>query len=100
MEYLAFSDRCIVYFQVEDQGVLVRDLKAKDAKSQATKDAIAQLLKLKEEYKKATGSEWKPGQTPVSAAPVPAAPSSGSSDAASLYKKVSIIIPRLVHLLF
>ncbi|CAP38175.1 Protein CBR-EARS-1 [Caenorhabditis briggsae] len=65
--------------QIDDQGLLVRDLKAKDAKSQATKDAIAKLLELKKKYKDVTGSEYKPGAAPAA----PAQPSTGGSDIAA-----------------
>ncbi|CAD5210511.1 unnamed protein product [Bursaphelenchus xylophilus] len=75
-----------VYGQIEAQGNLVRELKGKDAKSQATKDAIAKLLELKKQYKEATGQEYKPGQAPV---PTPAAaPSAGNNAEDELYAQV------------
>ncbi|CAL2029274.1 unnamed protein product [Caenorhabditis brenneri] len=57
-----------LYHKIEKQGTLVRDLKAKDAKSQATKDAINALLELKKSYKEATGQDYKPGQPPATPA--------------------------------
>jgi len=49
--------------EIEAQGQLVRDLKAKDPKSQESKDAIQRLLELKKKFKEQTGNEWKPAQT-------------------------------------
>uniref|UniRef100_A0AC34GGE8 WHEP-TRS domain-containing protein n=1 Tax=Panagrolaimus sp. ES5 TaxID=591445 RepID=A0AC34GGE8_9BILA len=56
---------------IEAQGLLVRELKAKDAKSQETKDAIAKLLELKKQYKEATGQDYKPGAAPTVTSSVP-----------------------------
>lgn len=80
-----------IYAQIEKQGTLVRDLKGKDAKSQATKDAIQKLLELKKQYKEVTGAEYKPGCPPVSS--VSSAPSDSKD---SLYKQVKCFI----HLYF
>jgi glutamyl-tRNA synthetase len=73
--------------EIDAQGVLVRDLKAKDAKSQETKDAIAKLLELKKQYKEATGQEYKPGAAPPPQSSTPAAASAGSDETA-LYAAV------------
>lgn len=53
----------ILYKEVEEQGNLVRALKAADPKSDETKIAIAKLSALKEDFKKVTGQEYKPGQS-------------------------------------
>ena len=45
------TDSSALYGQIEKQGELVRELKGKDAKSPATKEAIEKLLALKKEYK-------------------------------------------------
>ncbi|EGT60361.1 hypothetical protein CAEBREN_23022 [Caenorhabditis brenneri] len=57
-----------VYQKIEKQGILVRDLKAKNAKSQATKDAINAMLELKRSYKEVTGQDYKPGKPPAESA--------------------------------
>ncbi|KAL6731793.1 hypothetical protein Aduo_002622 [Ancylostoma duodenale] len=86
----ASSDASSLYSQIEAQRELVRKEKAKDAKSEAAKAAIAKLLELKKQYKEATGQEYKPGQ--AAAAPpasTPAAPAvSGSVDASALYAEI------------
>ncbi|GMT26999.1 hypothetical protein PFISCL1PPCAC_18296, partial [Pristionchus fissidentatus] len=78
----AGNDAAALYAQIEAQGATVRDLKAKDAKSQATKDAIAKLLELKKQYKEKTGKDHKPGE-----APAPAAAPAGN-DAAAFYAEI------------
>ncbi|CAI2301825.1 unnamed protein product [Caenorhabditis sp. 36 PRJEB53466] len=78
-----------VYQAIEAQGTLVRDLKTKDAKSQATKDAIAKLLELKKQYKELTGTDHKPGQPPAApAAPASAPAASGSDAALDVYNQI------------
>ncbi|GMS99675.1 hypothetical protein PENTCL1PPCAC_21850, partial [Pristionchus entomophagus] len=67
----AGNDPAALYAEIEAQGNLVRDVKAKDAKSQETKDAITKLLELKKGYKAKTGQEYKPGAAPAAAAPSP-----------------------------
>ncbi|KIH52499.1 WHEP-TRS domain protein, partial [Ancylostoma duodenale] len=86
----ASSDASSLYSQIEAQGELVRKEKAKDAKSEAAKAAIAKLLELKKQYKEATGQEYKPGQAAVAPpASTPAAPAvSGSVDASALYAEI------------
>lgn len=79
-----------IYHQIESQGALVRELKGKDAKSQATKDAIAKLLALKKQYKEVTGSDHKPGVVPVSApAPTPLA---GGADIAGQIEAQGVLV--------
>ncbi|CAJ0574284.1 unnamed protein product, partial [Mesorhabditis spiculigera] len=77
-------DPLALYEGLERQGAVVRDLKGKDAKSQATKDAIAQLLKLKTEFKEKTGQDYKSGSPPAAAAPKAA--TAGASDPLALYE--------------
>uniref|UniRef100_A0A8R1HYX9 WHEP-TRS domain-containing protein n=1 Tax=Caenorhabditis japonica TaxID=281687 RepID=A0A8R1HYX9_CAEJA len=78
-----------IYNQIDAQGNLVRELKTKDAKSQATKDAIAKLLELKKKYKEVTGSDHKPGNPPAGApAPAAAPATSGSSSALDIYNHI------------
>ncbi|TKR96186.1 hypothetical protein L596_010242 [Steinernema carpocapsae] len=76
----ASSEASALGAEIQKQGELVRQLKGKDAKSQATKDAIAKLLELKKQYKEKFGAEFKP-QPPSKAAPAPAA-ASGNEEAA------------------
>ncbi|XP_050085553.1 bifunctional glutamate/proline--tRNA ligase [Anopheles aquasalis] len=61
--------------KITEQGNLVRDLKGKKAPKADIDAAVKELLNLKAQYKTATGSEWKPGATPVQpqAAPTAAA---------------------------
>ncbi|MFH4975389.1 hypothetical protein AB6A40_002098 [Gnathostoma spinigerum] len=46
--------------RIEDQGRLVRGLKADDPKGEGTKAAISLLLEMKKEYKNRFGEEYKP----------------------------------------
>ncbi|CAB3410817.1 unnamed protein product [Caenorhabditis bovis] len=75
------------YKAIEKQGDVVRDLKAKDAKSQATKDAIAKLLELKKQYKELTGAEYKPGQPPITTAAAPV-PSTSTGSGLEIYNEI------------
>ncbi|EGT59652.1 hypothetical protein CAEBREN_06986 [Caenorhabditis brenneri] len=75
--------------QIESQGYVVRDLKAKDPKSQETKDAIAKLLDLKKKFKEATGSDYKPGDTPAPSEQTPASvQNSANVDEAAFLKEI------------
>ncbi|XP_054900914.1 bifunctional glutamate/proline--tRNA ligase isoform X2 [Poeciliopsis prolifica] len=86
------------YTRVSQQGELVRKLKAEKAPKDKIDAAVKQLLTLKEEYKRATGQDYKPGagSTP-SPAPGPAqktaAPTQNSispaAAGAGLYGKVA-----------
>lgn len=49
-----------LYRTIEEQGNLVRSLKAANPKSDETKAAISKLLDLKKQYKESSGSEYKP----------------------------------------
>jgi len=49
-----------LYQACADQGNLVRDLKTAKAPKDDITAAVAKLLKLKEEYKAATGQDYKP----------------------------------------
>ncbi|EFP12448.1 CRE-EARS-1 protein [Caenorhabditis remanei] len=83
------ADGTTVAKNIEEQGNLVRELKTKDAKSQATKDAISKLLELKKQYKDLTGSDYKPGGAPATPAQAPAAsPSSAAFDETALLKEI------------
>ncbi|GMS99674.1 hypothetical protein PENTCL1PPCAC_21849, partial [Pristionchus entomophagus] len=79
----AVNEAAAIYGQIEAQGNLVRDAKTKDAKSQETKDAIANLLELKKLYKEKTGKEYKPGEAPAAAAPA-----ASGNDAAAIYAQI------------
>lgn len=53
---------------IQAQGDKVRKLKAEKASKEALEPEIKELLRLKAEYKAATGNEWKPGNPTVPAA--------------------------------
>ncbi|CAJ0594245.1 unnamed protein product [Cylicocyclus nassatus] len=80
------SNASALYAEIEAQGDLVRSEKAKDAKSEASKTAIAKLLELKKQYKEVTGIEYKPGQKPEGSTPNVA--TSPDDDAATLYNQI------------
>ncbi|VDM24589.1 unnamed protein product [Toxocara canis] len=52
-----------IAMQIQEQGDLVRALKARDAKSKESVEAIAKLLELKKAYKEATGKDYVSVQT-------------------------------------
>uniref|UniRef100_A0AAF5PX60 Glutamate--tRNA ligase n=4 Tax=Wuchereria bancrofti TaxID=6293 RepID=A0AAF5PX60_WUCBA len=62
---LSNSAKCKETFakKIAEQGDLVRSLKAKDAKSQEAKDAIAELLRLKKQYKDEFGEDYTANAT-------------------------------------
>ncbi|TKR82468.1 hypothetical protein L596_016188 [Steinernema carpocapsae] len=65
----ASSEESVLGAEIQKQGELVRELKGKDAKSQATKDAIAELLDLKKQYEAKFSAEYKPQAAAPSLAP-------------------------------
>lgn len=73
------------YSRVVQQGELVRKLKAEQAPKDQLDAAVKQLLALKEEYKRITGQEYKPGAAPPQKAPAPV--QNGSTN--DLYEKVA-----------
>ncbi|KAK6731733.1 hypothetical protein RB195_007914 [Necator americanus] len=75
-----------LFAAIESQGELVRNEKAKDAKSEATKAAIAKLLDLKKQYKEKTGQDYKPGQSP--ATPTATATAAAPADVSALYSEI------------
>ncbi|KAL7727828.1 hypothetical protein ACLKA6_019764 [Drosophila palustris] len=71
--------------QIGQQGDLVRELKAKKSPKAEIDVAVKKLLSLKADYKAASGSDWKPGQIAVAAAPAaPASSSPSNNDAATV----------------
>ena len=52
--------------KINQQGEIVRNLKALKSDKRDVEAAVKILLGLKEEFKSATGSDWKPGAAPVS----------------------------------
>ncbi|XP_045537763.1 bifunctional glutamate/proline--tRNA ligase [Papilio machaon] len=68
--------------EITKQGELVRSLKAAKTDKAQVDQAVKVLLDLKAKYKTATGQDWKPGTTPVQAAPA-------SGDASSLCQQIS-----------
>ncbi|XP_006779781.1 bifunctional glutamate/proline--tRNA ligase isoform X2 [Neolamprologus brichardi] len=74
-----------LYEHVAQQGEVVRKLKSEKAPKDQVDAAVKQLLALKEEYKRITGQEYKPGATPPQKAPAPV--QNGSTN--DLYEKVA-----------
>ncbi|KAH9378226.1 hypothetical protein HPB48_011246 [Haemaphysalis longicornis] len=64
---------------IQLQGDKIRKLKAEKASKEVLDPEIKELLRLKAEYKTATGNEWKPGSNP----PPPASGTGDVSSAAS-----------------
>lgn len=62
--FLGPLDVIELHKQVEEQGELVRSLKAGDPKGMKTKEAIAKLLDLKKAYKELSGEDYKPSSQP------------------------------------
>ncbi|MCJ8736924.1 hypothetical protein PDJAM_G00017910 [Pangasius djambal] len=60
-----------LYTQVAAQGEVVRKLKTEKAAKEQIDAAVKQLLALKEEYKKVTGQDYKPGAAPAPSASTP-----------------------------
>ncbi|VDK60552.1 unnamed protein product [Gongylonema pulchrum] len=85
-KYIFFAvsaDVTTLYKQVEEQGALVRSLKASDPKAAKTKDAIAKLLELKKAYKELSGEDYKPDT-----APVQQAAAAGIETVEELYRRI------------
>lgn len=57
------SDSSAINDQITQQGNLVRDLKTKKGDKSEIDVAVKKLLELKAEYKKSTGTDWKPSAT-------------------------------------
>uniref|UniRef100_A0A3P8QMA9 WHEP-TRS domain-containing protein n=1 Tax=Astatotilapia calliptera TaxID=8154 RepID=A0A3P8QMA9_ASTCA len=74
-----------LYEHVAQQGEVVRKLKSEKAPKDQLDAAVKQLLALKEEYKRITGQEYKPGAAPPQKAPAPV--QNGSTN--DLYEKVA-----------
>ncbi|KAM4693873.1 bifunctional glutamate/proline--tRNA ligase isoform 2-T2 [Discoglossus pictus] len=89
------DDAKTLYDKVSEQGELVRKLKTEKASKDEVDVAVKDLLKLKAEYKKCTGQEYKPGCPPVAQTPCKASATESSSTPASttdctiLYQKVT-----------
>ncbi|XP_053488501.1 bifunctional glutamate/proline--tRNA ligase [Ictalurus furcatus] len=77
-----------LYAQVSAQGELVRKLKTEKAAKEQIDAAVKQLLALKEEYKKVSGQDYKPGAAPAQAASTPSSttPSSTTPSVSSVPK--------------
>uniref|UniRef100_A0A8D0ANM4 Bifunctional glutamate/proline--tRNA ligase n=1 Tax=Sander lucioperca TaxID=283035 RepID=A0A8D0ANM4_SANLU len=82
-----------LFSSIVAQGEAVRQLKVAKAPKDEVDKAVQQLLSLKEEFKKLTGQDYKPGMapsTPASSSVPPAATHSSSSCSSSaLYERVS-----------
>uniref|UniRef100_I3J4N5 Bifunctional glutamate/proline--tRNA ligase n=1 Tax=Oreochromis niloticus TaxID=8128 RepID=I3J4N5_ORENI len=74
-----------LFSSIVAQGEAVRQLKAAKAPKDEVDAAVKQLLALKEEYKRITGQEYKPGVAPPQKAPAPV--QNGSTN--DLYEKVA-----------
>ena len=71
------------------QGESVRNLKAQKAAKADIDAAVKLLLELKGDYKKATGSDWKPGTVVAPAAAAPAKPAS-TGQASDINEKINL----------
>ncbi|XP_046711864.1 bifunctional glutamate/proline--tRNA ligase isoform X1 [Silurus meridionalis] len=86
-----------LYAQVAAQGEVVRKLKTEKAAKEQVDAAVKQLLALKEEYKKVTGQDYKPGAAPAQSASttstttpsVTSAPKCVSKDPMEMYQCVA-----------
>ncbi|XP_034163959.2 bifunctional glutamate/proline--tRNA ligase [Pangasianodon hypophthalmus] len=91
-----------LYAQVAAQGEAVRKLKTEKAAKEQIDAAVKQLLALKEEYKKVTGQDYKPGAAPAPSASAPSAstpsattptvssaPKSLNTDPVDIYQRVA-----------
>uniref|UniRef100_A0A915PK29 glutamate--tRNA ligase n=1 Tax=Setaria digitata TaxID=48799 RepID=A0A915PK29_9BILA len=85
-----------LYREIEEQGNLVRSLKATIPKSGETKAAISKLLDLKKQYKEKTGSEYIPGPATLSREQEQLSVESQSME--TLYKEI-IEQASIVHML-
>ncbi|XP_033961262.1 bifunctional glutamate/proline--tRNA ligase isoform X1 [Pseudochaenichthys georgianus] len=74
--------------RVNQQGELVRKLKAEKASKDQIDAAVKQLLALKAEFKQLTGQDYKPGMAPPSPAPSPVTTPSSSSSS-GVYERIS-----------
>ncbi|KAM9465725.1 bifunctional glutamate/proline--tRNA ligase [Clarias gariepinus] len=91
------KDPVDIYQRVSQQGDLVRKLKTEKAPKEQIDVAVKQLLALKEEYKKVTGQDYKPGAAPApsastpstTATPVSSAPACHNKDPVDIYQRVS-----------
>ncbi|KAF5892564.1 bifunctional glutamate/proline--tRNA ligase isoform X2 [Clarias magur] len=81
------KDPVDIYQCVSQQGDLVRKLKTEKAPKEQIDAAVKQLLALKEEYKKVTGQDYKPGAAPAPSAPTPSTTSTSVSSAPTCYNK-------------
>ncbi|XP_060735892.1 bifunctional glutamate/proline--tRNA ligase isoform X1 [Tachysurus vachellii] len=78
-----------LYTQVAAQGELVRKLKTEKSAKEQIDAAVKQLLFLKEEYKKVTGQDYKPGAAPAPSAPAPSAPAPSAPASSTTTPSVS-----------
>ncbi|XP_035992130.1 bifunctional glutamate/proline--tRNA ligase isoform X2 [Fundulus heteroclitus] len=79
-----------LYERVALQGEVVRKLKSEKAPKDKIDAAVKQLLTLKEEYKQATGQDYKPGAAPPQKSTAPTQNSASPASAANgLYEKVA-----------
>jgi len=78
-----------LFDKVTAQGDLVRKLKSEKADKVTVKAAVDELLKLKADYKKATGKDYKPAATGASKQAQKPAPAVSSDAAEHLYEKVT-----------
>ncbi|KAM3625961.1 uncharacterized protein V6R79_020421 [Siganus canaliculatus] len=77
-----------LFTRIVAQGETVRQLKAAKAAKEQVDQAVQQLLSLKAQFKQQTGTEYKPGMAPPSAAPAPSSTPSTAS-ASCLYSRVT-----------
>uniref|UniRef100_A0A670I0N2 Bifunctional glutamate/proline--tRNA ligase n=1 Tax=Podarcis muralis TaxID=64176 RepID=A0A670I0N2_PODMU len=85
-----------LYDKVDEQGEVVRKLKAEKVPKDKVDEAVKLLLSLKAEYKEKTGQDYKPGQLPAPQAHALNQPAStetsgpDSAEAKALFNKVAL----------
>ena len=88
------AGQCELYEKVTEQGLIVRELKAKKADKTQVDSAVKLLLSLKEEYKKKHSSEYKAGCPPGSTASAPVVTKPAKVDKRKTEKKEKKEVPQ------
>merc|ERR1711915_572453 len=73
---------------IVSQGEIVRKLKADKASKAEIDEGVKKLLALKADYKAASGSDWKPGASPMKISPPKESSSSGGGAGDEIAAKI------------
>merc|ERR1711915_1043855 len=82
------SDLNALNSAIVSQGDIVRKLKADKASKADIDDGVKKLLALKADYKAASGSDWKPGASPMKISPAKESPSTGGGAGEEIAAKI------------